>query len=59
MTEQLLCALGCGRNAVIKVGKLNLCDHCVDEVPELDIPGPRLRLEDVVVPDCSREDEVL
>ena len=59
MIEQGFCDLSCGRKAVRKVGKLNLCDHCVDKVPELDIPGPRLRFEDVLVPDRPREDEVL
>lgn len=59
MTEQLPCDLGCGRTAAMRVGRLNLCDRCADELPELDIPGPRLRFEDVIVPERSREDEAL
>jgi hypothetical protein len=57
MTEQL-CDLGCGRNAVVKVGRLNLCEPCADEGC-IDIPGPRLRFEDVIGPDRPLEDEVL
>jgi hypothetical protein len=57
MTEQL-CDLGCGRTAVVKVGRLNLCEPCADEGC-IDIPGPRLRFEDVIGPDRSLEDEVL
>jgi len=56
--EQSFCDLGCGRAAVVKVGRLNLCEPCPDE-RSIDIPGPRPRLEDVVVPDRTLEDEVL
>jgi hypothetical protein len=59
MTEQLKCDLSCGRKAVVKVGRLNLCERCADENPDGDRLGPRLRLEDVVMPDRPVGDEIV
>ena len=60
ITHESLCDLSCGREAVVKIGKLNLCEVCVDSFPEIDIPGPRLRFEDVLMPDRPlADDEVL
>ena len=59
MTEEVTCDLSCGRKAVAKIGKLNLCEVCHDKFSENN-PAPRLRFEDVVMPgDHSLEDEVL
>ncbi len=59
MTERPLCDFDCGRKSVINVGKVNLCGQCVAKALEVDIPGPRLRFEDVLVPDRPDEDECL
>jgi hypothetical protein len=59
MTERIRCDFKCGRNAVMKVGKLNLCTECADSNPEGDDSMPKLRLEDLVTLDGPIGDEIL
>jgi hypothetical protein len=61
MTEQVACnfTCTCGRNAVMQVGKLNLCEECAKANLEGDGPAPRPRFQDVVTPDRPVGDEIL
>jgi hypothetical protein len=59
MTEKMKCDSMCGRDAVMQIGKLNLCDECADEKLEGDGWAPQLRLEDVVDLDGPYGDELL
>lgn len=59
MTEKIRCDSMCGRDAVMQIGKLHLCDDCAEEKLEGDGWAPEQRLEDLVDLDGPFGDELL
>jgi hypothetical protein len=53
MTEHKKCDCACGRDAVTKFGRLNLCEECAGEILDSNGPFPKPRLRDLIdAPDC-------
>jgi len=51
MTEKKKCDFLCGRDAVMQIRRLNLCEECADENLGEEEPEPRLTFEDVITLD--------
>lgn len=59
MTEQIKCDSMCGRDAVMQIGNLSLCDECAEEKFEGDDWAPQRRFEDLISLDGPIGDELL
>ena len=59
MTEQIKCDFTCGRQAVVQIGKINLCHECAEEKLEGDSRASQQRFEDLISLDGPIGDELL